>query len=536
MFDVTTEFNEQLIEITKNNVRVAETRSKRSSKGVLDYETGTQFKLNGTSYFHDILSRRNKQISCDEAGNFILNTILPIPLVGSATESSRCRFGQRKFIKLFGKQSPAVKEVLAGSLSEGLGLPQIFHIKANTSKIKIPDEDKKYIFHGLNVSENNRKSFAILEPTLDSPQAFVKLKLNIVPHYLKDFEFKSTLNKGYIIRDKFIAKLKDKLKGHVVSLNHDKPIIKCRGEHKSEISFSKHGPATTADVSDEINTLFSTDHVICLPCPVWPNQAKRWSKRKRIWPTKSLVQKIVREGCHIVGKGEIDSKDEKEQFCFSFSLCDKTLSKAMTLNQKRCYMLFKYIFKYCFDKPQRGLASFFCKTTYLWVCESTPESEWREESVLDCIIVLVKRFKGYLKQGHLPHYYIPEFNLIGKMTQASKSACIADINLFLQSPWQTVLRLTESFRFCWLSKDISMKEIFRELTDGIRQTREVSVASCLLKFFSELLDKGEVVHVLSIVCKQWLSSSNVKLDIRLCIFHLEDMISIARWTWKFSLP
>lgn len=524
MYDVTTDFTEDFLNIIKDNVEAPETRSKRGSVHVLEYETGSKYVLEGSSYFHNILRKDKKAVASTKAENFICNLVLPLPVVGSLIEVSRCRFGKRKFVKVFGKP---VEQVLAGSLSEGLSLPEIIHIKVNSSLTEIPDQDQKYIFHEFIVSDKNKNSFAIIEPTFHSPPAFVKLRLNKNYNIRNDLNTDLFLNKeGFILRDKFILQLKENLKKYVETLTPEGQSVKCKDGHKSKVYFSKHGPATTVDVADEFNTLFSTDHVICLPCPSWPSQAKGWPKRTRSWPSKGLVKKIVREGCHVVAKGKLGSKDEREQFSFSFSLCDKTLSKAMTLNQKRCYMLFKYIFKFYLNKTKRGLTSFVCKTTFLWLSESKPDSYWNDDSLFVCVIALLEKLKNYLELHCLPHFYITEFNLIEHLTVATTKVCIKDITNFLQTPWQILLQLTESHRFRWLSKDISLQDILRKLTERINLKQEVFIAPCLLNFFSELLDKGEGLLVLSIVCKDWQWSSNVQLNTRQCIRHLEEVIAM----------
>lgn len=510
---------------------VYNTRCRYASKIVIDYETGTKSLLEGSRYLNKLLSRKLKTIHLNEVDDFILNLILPSPFVGGLTEACRQRFWKRKFVNAFGNSAPAVEEVTAGSLSEGLCLPEIIHMKRGyKSSSELPDEDTKYILHGLTVSAKNRNSFAFIEPTLLGSSMYVKLRLNVEYHYFKRYEGLQTdlfVNKnGFIVRRKFVAQIINILRKHIKTLTQKGQVIKCKEPYQADVLFSLHGPATTIDVVDEFKTVFSTDHVICLPCPVWPLGANAWGKRKRRWPSKGLVKKIVRNGCHIVPKSKKGSKDEEEQFSFSFSLCDKTLSTAMTLNQKKCYLLFKFVYKFYLNKIKRGLTSFFCKTTFLWTCESKCPSEYNDESVMRCLISLVKKLKEYLELRFLPHFYMAEFNLIEEMTDTATKACIKDIESFLQTPLQIVLQLADSYRFSWLSKDISLETVFQDLMDFTQLKTDVAIAPCILTFFSELLDKGEVPLVLSIVNSDWRKPSAMRFNTQQYIRGLEEMIEL----------
>lgn len=529
---ITSEFTKNILEICEDKYIVPETRNKRGSNTILEYETGTRSVLKGSTFFYDILVEENKGILSKGIGNFVLNLLLPLPVVGSLLESSRNRFSKRYFARVFGKSAPPLEELCAGSLSEGLSLPQLIHLKGNSFVIELPDEDTKYIFHALSVSTNNKKAFAHIEQTIYSPPSYVELKLNDFYKFdLKSYGLDpdSFVNKdGYIVRDKFIAQLHDKLKRVVPTVTIEGQTVKCKDGLETDVLFSKHGPAKTVDVFDESKNLFSTDHVICLPCPVWPIQAKAWSKRKRRWPSGGLVRNIVRKGCHIIGKGQKGCKDEKTQFMFSFSLCDQTLSKAMTLNQRRCYILFKYVFKFYLNSHQRDLSSYFCKTTFLWLCESKQESDWSDAAVLDNLVELVRTFKEYLVSMFLPHFYIPEFNLIEGLPEFSKEKCTKVIDQFLQSPLKTTLQLTENHRFLWLSTDISFVKTLHTIQKQIeiKELKDIAIAPTLINFFSELLDKGEGSLVLAIVCADWHWSSKVQSDTRYCIHKLENMMSL----------
>ncbi|KAH3747765.1 hypothetical protein DPMN_182195 [Dreissena polymorpha] len=200
------------------------------------------------------------------------------------------------------------------------------------------------------------------------------------------------------------------------------------------------------------------------------------------------------------------------------------LSKSLSLNQKRCYMLFKYIFKFHINKVPRGLASFFCKVTFLWLCETKPAEEWKDESLLECLILLLGQLKRYLQHYYLPHYYIPDYNLVADMKKSDIDVCVRDLEKAMAEPWQIILKLTEKHRFRWLSRDVSLSDILKKVSSGV-ENPFFEIKNYLLSFFNEMLDKGEGLLVLSIISKQWHWASYIQVDTDIYIRHLEEMIA-----------
>ncbi|KAH3747764.1 hypothetical protein DPMN_182194 [Dreissena polymorpha] len=210
------------------NFDTRKTRNKLGSDVILEYETLTKSYLEGSSYFHNVLKNGDFKNDKHHIGNFVLNLILPLPVVGSLTGASRNRFSKRVFLNLFDDSLFRIEEVTAGSLSEGLGLPEIVTVHGQSFRIETPDEDKKFIFHGFPVSERASTAFAHMEQSRLSPPSFVKLKLN------KDFKWQRQLfqhwntkefltQNGFIDRAKFTAQLKSLLQDRI--FEHS---IKCK--------------------------------------------------------------------------------------------------------------------------------------------------------------------------------------------------------------------------------------------------------------------------------------------------------------------
>lgn len=131
----------------------------------------------------------------------------------------------------------------------------------------------------------------------------------------------------------------------------------------------------------------------------------------------------MKHGCHIVPKKHHTSKDPCE-FIISFSLTERYVAHCLSINQKRVYMLLKLLFKSCINKTHQGLTTYHLKTTLFRLCERIPQHKWMEQNPTQCLEWLLLDLENYLKDRKLPHYFIPECNLLDHMTLLS-AACIS---------------------------------------------------------------------------------------------------------------
>ena len=164
-------------------------------------------------------------------------------------------------------------------------------------------------------------------------------------------------------------------------------------------------------------TVISIDKVPCFYCPFWPKIAKEWYERDRIWPDNKQIQKIVKNGCHIVSKSNLNFVDDYN-WRWSFSIAESKLAQLRNPIQKYCYFLFKsFFYKYLkFKMNDRSLASYIAKTCMLFVCESHSEEWWGDSTntlkTTTCVIELFEFLGKALKKRYLPNYFIKESNIL----------------------------------------------------------------------------------------------------------------------------
>ena len=139
------------------------------------------------------------------------------------------------------------------------------------------------------------------------------------------------------------------------------------------------------------------------------------------WPSQELIGYIEQAGCHVVGVGHPESslEDKQVEWRWSFSIAERELIHNFTDDMAACmYLLKAFKNKYWNDDNEPSIfCSYFFKTACLWVFERTQQDE--SDAISLCRQVFDWLISCYEK-GFLPHYFIPEQNLIGHILDETK--------------------------------------------------------------------------------------------------------------------
>ena len=152
------------------------------------------------------------------------------------------------------------------------------------------------------------------------------------------------------------------------------------------------------------------DLVPSIQCDLWPVTAEEWKTRRRLWPQRSLINKIIEEGHHVVAKAS-PGGDPNLEWRLSFSKAELTLAEHRTYVQKKCYYIFKTIFKEYLGKSG-VISTYYLKTIMMWAMEQNPPEYWREDNIGQAVLGLLDDLRQALVTGNLPHYFIPQHNLL----------------------------------------------------------------------------------------------------------------------------
>ncbi|CAF4120162.1 unnamed protein product [Rotaria sp. Silwood2] len=182
-----------------------------------------------------------------------------------------------------------------------------------------------------------------------------------------------------------------------------------------------HGPSICTTTKDPQLPL-PMDHVASLKCLHWPKPALNWINRKRLgnWPDQSLINSLVKFGCHIVPISHIftSSEEKKTEWRLSFSICELILAKTLNYYQRKCYLIVKSLFDIHIKQDlelSKIICSYFLKTMLYWLCESIEKKKWTYETLYDRFIDFIDYAIKCFENKYLSHYFIVEMNLIGHL-------------------------------------------------------------------------------------------------------------------------
>ena len=158
---------------------------------------------------------------------------------------------------------------------------------------------------------------------------------------------------------------------------------------------------------------FGMDIVPAFRTSGWPEVARGWISRKRMWPSPDIVDKIVQEGCHLVVKPPKANGNPVCDFRISFSHAEYLLSKDMNDIQRECYRCLKRFHRAYLATQPASLVTFHLKNILLQTIEEIGVENWTESNRADCMIKLLGNLLNALRNKDLRHFFVRSYNLFG---------------------------------------------------------------------------------------------------------------------------
>ena len=203
------------------------------------------------------------------------------------------------------------------------------------------------------------------------------------------------------------------------------------------------GPAGNRIGADE-------DLVPALVCSdAHPDMDEKYLRRPRLdWPSAQQLEVIKQLPMLLVFTSHKQSHPDEIplQARLSWSPSEIILISELPNTIKQVYIAVKYAFKQFMRSFQRNnraadgrsnVGSFHLKMTFLRHMEKRPPTKIRSQ--LDLMFGLLNDLDGYLKEGKLPHYFLPDCNLL--VTVGHEERCIARnvIQHMLSNPLHAIL-------------------------------------------------------------------------------------------------
>ena len=183
------------------------------------------------------------------------------------------------------------------------------------------------------------------------------------------------------------------------------------------------------------------DRVLCLACSKWPAEEYLTRPRHHGWPSQSLIDTIQEDGCLLVPVGHPNSTNRELEWRWSFSLAEKELIHDMS-NTMACCMFVRKAMKQKYwmsktNSTNSPVCSYYLKTACFWVYEKTDRDNM---TIIDLCKLVIDWLGTHYKTQKLPHYFIPEQNLIGHLSHDDCERVIRWLERLRKTLWEYVLR------------------------------------------------------------------------------------------------
>ena len=342
--------------------------------------------------------------------------------------------------RVFDDQPPFVirEEILSGSWSEGL----YFHGRSNTST---PDLDFMFVLEHISFSEEVQQS-GNLTFKEDTPFVYAYITDEHALKMWKDFlvdqdhgprkrlsskKLKERLHENYRklqLTQVGLAESKDVGEGAAMYIDSDDDINSFLLGISTKTEMDKFIPVSILNCFlKECCRLAYTgcDIVLAISCDGWPSCAREWITRDRNWPQDDLVQKVTRDGFHIVPKSS-----KEGDFRLSFSYAETTLIENLTELQHKVLRSFKAVVKYHQNtwspNIKEILKTYHLKTIAFWYFEKTKQDSFTEETVATHLVLLIQELAECLRSRELPMYFMPKVNLFKHVENPEEAIDIAE--------------------------------------------------------------------------------------------------------------
>ena len=208
---------------------------------------------------------------------------------------------------------------------------------------------------------------------------------------------------------KFLNKFKRTLHKHYCKGGEEESIVDstCLSSEDESEYFSERIESFLSKAKQRI------EYIPAFRCLTWPMVAQEWRERQRKWPSPDVVDKVIREGFHLVVKAPKNGSNPECDFRISFSHAEYLLSQEINEIQRECYRCLKTYHRVYLSTEAKGLISFHLKNIFLRTIEETGGEMWIGSRRAECMWKLFANLLKALRERHLPHYFVQSYNLFG---------------------------------------------------------------------------------------------------------------------------
>ena len=177
-----------------------------------------------------------------------------------------------------------------------------------------------------------------------------------------------------------------------------------------------------------------------------PAMASYKERTRKHWPSPALLDALMQQPMILVMVGPKDAQDSYLMFRVSWSALELILISSLGLWLKQGYVCFKYTVKSVLralrpkDSAREGrsqVGSYHLKTVFLRHLEEHPPQQ--EGSPFQLMLDLCQDLQHYLLMGCLPHYFLPECDLLRMVGEEEKQYALQAVGQVIADPIVAIL-------------------------------------------------------------------------------------------------
>lgn len=231
-------------------------------------------------------------------------------------------------------------------------------------------------------------------------------------------------------------------------------------ENVAKIGFVSYQKAFR--ITDKLRSDIDLKHyrkVECIgvPCYAFPFM-HRWTKKRYDFPSKKVISSIIKQGCTLIPKPHPKCTCPDLEWQFNFSIAEHLLFKSLSTSQRHGFLVLKLLLKNMVHHTP--FKTKHLKSVFFMACEEMHVDVW-ETNFSGCVLYVLSSLLSCLKANFLPHYFIPENNLIDCCREddiSTMSTIVEYIRLF---PTCVIELIAEKYGFTYganLIKSVLSKE------------------------------------------------------------------------------
>ncbi|XP_062596832.1 uncharacterized protein LOC134258320 [Saccostrea cucullata] len=195
-----------------------------------------------------------------------------------------------------------------------------------------------------------------------------------------------------------------------------------------------------------------------LVCETFPPSAQEWRNRQRkfTFPSRKLMQKVLKMKCTLMKKAHPRSKEPDIEWKYNFSMAEYIIfTTGLTEFQYHGFLVFKVLVENVTIHLPKRLKNKHLKAVFMGALEDIPCAAW-ETSFSGCVLFVISALLACLKGKFLPHYFIPTNNLIECYSSQEIEAVCVNIECIRLFPVEVIQNIAENHGYHYAPKLIQM--------------------------------------------------------------------------------